>query len=85
MHRSDVRARERSSTLGKPPVLTRSGLTYGLFFETFDFATSSILVTSVVGVVAAAVVVVLVSVVESATDCAAGWGVGDDVKVGDED
>jgi len=66
-------------------VLTRSGLIYGLFFETFDFATSSSLVTPVVGVVAAVVVRVSVSVVESAVDCVAGWGMGDDVKDGDED
>ncbi len=84
MYKPDVRAREKSSTLGKPPVLTRSGLTYGLFFETFDFATSSTLATSVVGVVAAAAVVVSVSVVESAVDCVAGWGMGDDAKDGDD-
>ena len=59
----DVRVREKFPTLGKPPVLTRSGLTYGFFFEMFDFATSSTLVTSVVGVVALAAVVVSVSAV----------------------
>lgn len=85
LYRYDVRARKKVSTLGKPPVLTRSGLTYGLFFETFDFATSSTLVTSVVGVVAAAAVVVSVSAVELAAGSVAGWGVGADSRDGDED
>jgi hypothetical protein len=60
-------------------------LTYGLFFETFDFATSSTLVTPVVGVVASATVVVSVSAVELVVGCVAGWGMDVDVRDGDED
>jgi hypothetical protein len=65
-------------TLGKPPVLTRSGLTYGAFFETGGFATSSTLVVGVVGVV--------VSVVALVDDEIVGWEgeLGTDVGLGCE-
>lgn len=67
-----------SFTLGKPPVLTRSGLTYGLFFVTVGFAASSILVASVVGVVTS-VVVVAVALADGGV---VGWGGGDGTDVG---
>jgi hypothetical protein len=46
-----------SFTLGKPPVVKRLGLTYGLFLETVGFVASSTLIVSVVGVVVSAVLV----------------------------
>ena len=84
-------------TLGKPPVLTRSGLIYGFFFETIDFATSSTLVTPVVGVVALGAVVVSVSAVVLAVGvvsvsavaltvgCVASWEMEVGARDGDED
>jgi hypothetical protein len=69
-------------TLGKPPVLTRSGLTYGVFFETGDFAASSTLIVPVVGVV----VSVAVAAVSFVGDDVVGWGgeLGTDVGLGCE-
>jgi hypothetical protein len=68
-------------TLGKPPVLTRSGLTYGAFFEG-GFAASSTLIVSVVGVVVS-VAVAAVSLVDGDV---VGWGggLGTDVGLGCE-
>jgi hypothetical protein len=60
-------------TLGKPPVLTRSGLMYGAFFGASDLAASLALV--VLDAVAAASVVVGLAV--SVGDCAVGWGEGE--------
>jgi hypothetical protein len=73
---------EMSFTLGKPPVLTRSGLTYGLFLETVSFAASSSLVVPVVGVVVSAVAVVVALV----DDGVVGWRgeLGTDIGVGCE-
>jgi hypothetical protein len=75
---------ETRFTLGKPPVLTRSGLTYGVFFETSGLVTSSTLstlsvpVAGVVGeaTVSVATVSVATELVPSVSDCVVGWGEG---------
>jgi hypothetical protein len=71
---------ETRFTLGKPPVLTRSGLTYGVFFETSGLASSStlsILSVPVTGVVGEEAVSVATESVVSANDCVVGWGEGE--------
>ena len=60
-------------TLGKPPVLTRSGLTYGAFFGAFDLVAS--LALGALDAVAVASVVSGLSV--SVGDCAVGSGGGE--------
>jgi hypothetical protein len=70
---------ETRFTLGKPPVLTRSGLTYGVFFETSGLVASSTLSTlsvPVAGVVGEVTVSVATELVVSASDCVVGWGEG---------
>lgn len=64
-------------TLGKPPVLTRSGLTYGVFFETFGLVASSTLSVPVVGVVGEAAVSLATELASSANGCVVGWGEGE--------
>jgi hypothetical protein len=70
---------ETRFTLGRPPVLTRSGLTYGAFFEVFDFVASSTLSVPAVGVVAALAVAVSVATesVASVDNGVVGWGEGE--------
>jgi hypothetical protein len=65
-------------------VLTRSRLTYGVFFETFDFVASSTLSVAVAGVVGVAAVSLATESVALLDGCVVGWegGEGGDASVG---